>query len=360
MMRNSRNGPLIFPLLIFLAVIFVYFRSSNRSVTVTPSSKLYDGPPEKWAHAHCSATMKALYDQKPGKQWPPPCPLTEVSADFRERFQSHGLPMSTRMCLAQRYEGAHVMNWSSSYIDDYCSVISTSGSGTYSHEVVTWLMNGLKNINLYPSKDVLGVRGAVALVMGTENPWVECILLNEGVQRVWTFEYTTINVDHPRMRATQCQLIARDYLAGQFDPVDIIVSYSSLEHSGLGRYGDGLNPEGDKEAVAQAWCMLRPGGLLVLGVPNSCATTGHLDFNAHRVYGFERLAFVSENFELVGFVGDECYSFEHRWTSHDPLLVLRKPLDLTVKAKKIVAEDIARAVKRSFPSMGNFIDLLSS
>jgi hypothetical protein len=357
MMRNSRNGPLIFPLLIFLAVTFVYFRSSNRSVTVTPSSKLYDGPPEKWAHAHCSATMKALYDQKPGKQWPPPCPMSEVSADLRERFQSHGLPMSTRMCLAQRYEGVHVMNWSSTYIDEYCSVVATSDPGTYSRGVVLWLMNGLKNVNLNPSKDVLGVRGAVSLVMGTENPWVECLLLNEGVQRVWTFEYTTINVDHPRMRATQCQLIARDYLAGQFEPIDIIVSYSSLEHSGLGRYGDGLNPEGDKEAVAQAWCMLRPGGLLVLGVPNSCATMGHLDFNAHRVYGFERLAFVSENFELVGFVGDECFSSEQ--SNHDPLLVLRKPLDLTMKAKKLVAADFARAVKYSFPSMGNFIDLIS-
>jgi len=110
------------------------------------------------------------------------------------------------------------------------------------------------------------------------------------------------------------------------------------------QYGDVLKPVGDKEAVAQAWCMLRPGGLLVVGVPNSCATTGHFDFNAHRVYGFERLAFVSENFEKVGYVGDECYTFEHRWTSHDPLLVLRRPLDLTVKAKKLVAEDIARAV----------------
>jgi hypothetical protein len=62
------------------------------------------------------------------------------------------------------------MNWSSTYIDDYCSVVATSDPGTYSRGVVLWLMNGLKNVNLNPSKDVLGVRGAVSLVMGTENP----------------------------------------------------------------------------------------------------------------------------------------------------------------------------------------------
>jgi hypothetical protein len=102
--------------------------------------------------------------------------------------------------------------------------------------------------------------------------------------------------------------------------------------------------------------MLRPGGLLVLGVPMTCANLGHLNYNAHRVYGFERLAFISENFELVGFVADECNAVG---SAHDPLLVLRKPFDLSIKAKRLVSKDFSRAVKRSFPSMGNFIDLLS-
>ena len=53
------------------------------------------------------------------------------------------------------------------------------------------------------------------------------------------------------MQASLCQDVAIDFLAGRFEPVDLIVSYSSLEHSGLGRYGDALNPDGDKDAVAQ-------------------------------------------------------------------------------------------------------------
>ena len=38
---------------------------------------------------------------------------------------------------------------------------------------------------------------------------------------------------------------ARDYLAKNFTQVDFIFSYSSLEHDGLGRYGDPINPFAD-------------------------------------------------------------------------------------------------------------------
>jgi hypothetical protein len=33
-----------------------------------------------------------------------------------------------------------------------------------------------------------------------------------------------------------------------------------LEYSGLGRYGDHLNPEGDVEASEECFCVLKPGG----------------------------------------------------------------------------------------------------
>ena len=54
--------------------------------------------------------------------------------------------------------------------------------------------------------------------------------------------------------------LAGAMLAGDPRHCDFVVTYSSLEHSGLGRYGDKLNPAADLEAMAQAWCMLKPGG----------------------------------------------------------------------------------------------------
>jgi len=45
-----------------------------------------------------------------------------------------------------------------------------------------------------------------------------------------------------------------------------IVSYSSIEHDGLGRYGDPLNPFGDLEAMKVFWSLLRVGGILLVAV----------------------------------------------------------------------------------------------
>eukprot|EP00438_Fugacium_kawagutii_P017388 Skav217990 [mRNA] locus=scaffold3329:93009:95071:- [translate_table: standard] len=50
------------------------------------------------------------------------------------------------------------------------------------------------------------------LVLGAQSPWIEAILLEYGVQ------------------------------------------WSSVEHSGLGMYGDEINPWGDRQSVAQLWC----------------------------------------------------------------------------------------------------------
>ena len=48
--------------------------------------------------------------------------------------------------------------------------------------------------------------------------------------------------------------LPRDFFAsllnGSMDRFDAMASYSSLEHSGLGRYGDALNPWGDQEIIS--------------------------------------------------------------------------------------------------------------
>jgi hypothetical protein len=66
----------------------------------------------------------------------------------------------------------------------------------------------------------------------------------------------------------------------------------SLEHSGLGRYGDALNPWGDLLALARAWCVTKPGGWLYLGLP-SCGD-GYLS-NLHRMYGKIRWPLITTN-----------------------------------------------------------------
>ncbi len=55
-----------------------------------------------------------------------------------------------------------------------------------------------------------------------------------------------------------------------------------IEHVGLGRYGDALDPDGDLKAVAELVRVLAPGGTLLCAVP---VGVPRLQFNAHRIYG---------------------------------------------------------------------------
>lgn len=61
---------------------------------------------------------------------------------------------------------------------------------------------------------------------------------------------------------------------------DVIVSYSSIEHSGLTRYGDAPHPWGDLVAMAKNWCFLADNGMAFIGIPTDKIDTIH--FNAHR------------------------------------------------------------------------------
>jgi len=64
---------------------------------------------------------------------------------------------------------------------------------------------------------------------------------------------------------------------------DAIISLSSIEHFGLGRYGDELDIEADKKAFERFKLLLKPNGLLIFtttirqGGPELC-------FNAHKTY----------------------------------------------------------------------------
>ncbi len=77
---------------------------------------------------------------------------------------------------------------------------------------------------------------------------------------------------------------------------DAVVTYSSLEHSGLGRYGDSLNPWGDLMTMARAWCVTKPKGRALVAVPTGFDA---IYFNAHRLYGPRQFAHLFANWEVV-------------------------------------------------------------
>ncbi len=72
----------------------------------------------------------------------------------------------------------------------------------------------------------------------------------------------------------------------------------TVEHIGLGRYGDSVNVHGDTQAMRELERVLTPGGNLLFVVPVGKPA---VIFNAHRIYSFEDIIGNFPSLELVEF-----------------------------------------------------------
>lgn len=147
------------------------------------------------------------------------------------------------------------------------------------------------------------------LVLGSWSPWVEAALLATGVAgEVTTLEQTRLRScpdPHPLLHP----VVPSDFAAQRGGPFDGFVQFSSVEHSGLGRYGDEINPWADRQTVAGLWCRAAAGAWFVFGPAPQGAPADAVYFNAGREYGREGLGRLMLNWELVrGAPGD--------WHSH--------------------------------------------
>jgi SAM-dependent methyltransferase len=71
-----------------------------------------------------------------------------------------------------------------------------------------------------------------------------------------------------------------------------------VEHIGLGRYGDPLDPEGDLKAIKELIRVLAPDGNLLFVVP---VGKPKIMFNAHRIYSYEQVLEYFHELKLVSF-----------------------------------------------------------
>lgn len=162
------------------------------------------------------------------------------------------------------------------------------------------------------------LKGKRVAIIGSETPWYESIALSYGLIPV-TIEYNEIICNDPRIET---------HLVTEFEEnpeqFDAIISISSIEHSGLGRYGDDLNPNGDLETMEKAKGWLKPGGLFFFAVP---VTQDSVSWNAHRTYGPIRLPMILKGWkklDVFGFNPKKDFKrdpfLEH---SHQPVFVLQ-------------------------------------
>lgn len=167
---------------------------------------------------------------------------------------------------------------------------------------------------LYAALDAYPIQGKTVAIMGSTVPWYEAIVLAYGGYPV-TIEYNPILSEHPELRT---MTVAE--FADHPEQFDAIISISSYEHDGLGRYGDPLDPQGDLKAMLKTKHMLRPGGVLFLAVPIG---RDLIAWNAHRVYGEKRFPLLIQNWQIVQSFGCEIADFQKNRQDFQPVFVLR-------------------------------------
>ena len=176
--------------------------------------------------------------------------------------------------------------WTDEYIHSHCDRFTVDkiennleGESPYGHEVVVNILQALKDYEVSNKR---------VAVVGSLVPWIEAMLINLG-NDVTTIEY---NVPTTKYKNLQCKDYF-DYFISNEDQFDTIVSFSSIEHSGLGRYGDPLDPDGDIHTVDIIEKNLKDEGTFIWGSPVGWDT---LVWNAHRVYGPIRMPILFRNF----------------------------------------------------------------
>ncbi len=172
-----------------------------------------------------------------------------------------------------------------------------------------WLYQGIEKYIGY-------IKGKSVAIIGSTVPWYESIILYyEGLPT--TIEYNKIISQDSRVNV----MTVAEY---EDNPAtfDVVLSISSYEHDGLGRYGDPIDPFGDFKAMQKAQDMLNDDGIMILAVP---VGRDHLFWNAHRVYGRIRLQKLLEGWTMIDSFGFSESNFNvHAQGGHQPVFVLRK------------------------------------
>lgn len=216
---------------------------------------------------------------------------------------------------------AFTLNGKMAFREEYINEIETNIGRVYTKELVE---DDLKKIDdllkapfntfqwLIESFEKYPVTGEDVLIIGSQKPFYEAISLKYGGHPV-TIELNPIKNEHPGLRTLTINEFEK---SNQL--YNRAISISTYEHTGLGRYGDDLDPEGDFKAMAFLRTKMRPGGLLYLSVPIGKDT---LVWNAHRIYGPIRLPLLLQGWELVESYGFPFIGEINDW--YQPVFVLR-------------------------------------
>ena len=109
------------------------------------------------------------------------------------------------------------------------------------------------------------------------------------------YEYRPTELNLSGLTSNHADLLAMPFAEGSIRSLSCM---HTLDHVGLGRYGDPMDPDGDLKAIRELKRVLAPGGNLLIVVPMG---RPRIRFNSDRVYSYRMIVDAFADLELREF-----------------------------------------------------------
>ena len=240
------------------------------------------------ADVNCPKLFASEYIDTPAKRVPP-------SRIPKAMLHSFSLDGQSAISYASRIYSevsinSSVTDWPDSLIQEYLDNLK---SGTYKG-----------SYGQHNSRNLLEVAkkyysGKTILVLGSVTPWVEAILLHAGATHIYTVDHRVIQCNHPKVTPLTAVEFNELYRQGKVPKIAGAVAFGTVVHSGLGRYGDILNPWGDIMAMSKLWCVLQPDAVVAVSTFADATASDVVEWNMRRHYGSRRLPRLFTNYRIM-------------------------------------------------------------
>jgi hypothetical protein len=168
---------------------------------------------------------------------------------------------------------------------------------------------------IYIALEKYSIKNNNVLIIGSEAPCYESLALLYDANSITVVDYEEIESTHEKIK-----ILSVPQFESNNDLYDCAFSISSVEHSGLGRYGDPIDIDGDLKSMRVLYDRIKPNGICFFSVPIG---TDHIEGILHRVYGKNRLPLLLDGWNVLERFGFNETMFKS-YNFSQPLFILQK------------------------------------
>ena len=121
--------------------------------------------------------------------------------------------------------------WTKEGLNEQQKAIDTKSIGLLYRR--KWIQNEVNRIRFH-LENHFDAKNKSILVIGSQLPWIESLLLYLGAQ-VTTLEYNPYKTNHPNVTCISPIEFSKFVKEDKAPLFDAVITFSSVEHSGLGR-----------------------------------------------------------------------------------------------------------------------------